>query len=149
MHGQRRPHHNALGGIMATSEDNTRYVRTKLLRIVDDLSNAVRYARGSIGVFCDTELEEYQQDAVGAIQDRLLTAQKLIDELNQWRSLVPSLAPSDSLGLHEQTIAEIREEHPEANDREVALRVAIRESMCMTRDEEQATYDKISAAMQS
>ena len=51
--------------------------------------------------------------------------------------------------LHEQTIAEIREENPEADEREVKLRVAIRESLCMTRDEEDYAYDKISAAVQS
>ena len=51
--------------------------------------------------------------------------------------------------LHEQTIAEVREENPEADEREVALRVAIRESIGMTRDEEDATYERISEALQS
>ena len=50
--------------------------------------------------------------------------------------------------LHEQTIAEIREENPEADEREVKLRVAIRESIGMTRDEEDATYERIAAAVQ-
>ena len=45
-------------------------------------------------------------------------------------------------------IAEIREENPEADEREVRLRVAIRESIGMTRDEEDATYGRIAAAVQ-
>ena len=87
--------------------------------------------------------------ARAAIQDRLLTAQKLIDELNQWRSLVPSLAPSNSADPHELTIAEIRDENPEADEREGRLRVAIRESIGMTRDEEDAPYARIAGAVQS
>ena len=51
-------------------------------------------------------------------------------------------------GLHAETVREICEENPEADDREVKLRVAIRESMCMTRDEEDAAYERIAAAIQ-
>ena len=40
------------------------------------------------------------------------------------------------VSLHDQTVAEIREENPEADEGEVVLRVAIRESIGMTRDEE-------------
>jgi hypothetical protein len=66
--------------------------------------------------------------------------------VRQIKALAGWLEPAD---LHEQTIAEIREENPEADDREVKLRVAIRESIGMTRDEEDATYERISEALQS
>ena len=49
--------------------------------------------------------------------------------------------------LHEQTVAEIRKEHPDADEREIELRVALRESIGMTRDEEDATYERISKAL--
>ena len=51
--------------------------------------------------------------------------------------------------LREQTIAEIRADHPGADEREIKLRVAIRESICMTPDEEQRAYELISAAVRS
>jgi hypothetical protein len=38
--------------------------------------------------------------------------------------------------IHEQIVAEIRDEYPAADEREVKLRVAIRESICMTHPEE-------------
>jgi hypothetical protein len=49
--------------------------------------------------------------------------------------------------LHEQTVVEIRKEHPDADEREIKLRVALRESIGMTRDEEDATYERISKAL--
>ena len=49
--------------------------------------------------------------------------------------------------LHAETVAELREEHRDADEREIKLRVAIRESIGMTRDEEDAAYDRISKAM--
>jgi hypothetical protein len=55
--------------------------------------------------------------------------------------------PADAPDLHEMTVAEIREEYPDADEREVRLRVAIRESIGMTRDEEDATYERISKAL--
>ena len=63
-----------------------------------------------------------------------------------YKALAGWLEPAD---LHEQTVAEIRVENPEAGDREVRLGVAIRESMGMTRDEEDAAFAKIRAALQS
>lgn len=57
---------------------------------------------------------------------------------------------SDSANdLHEQMIAEIREENPEADEDEVKLRVAIREGTpSMTREEENTAYEWISKALQ-
>jgi hypothetical protein len=49
--------------------------------------------------------------------------------------------------LHVDTIREIREEYPDADEREVNLRVAIRESIAMTPDEEDKAYDLIAAAV--
>jgi hypothetical protein len=63
-------------------------------------------------------------------------------------ALVPEedrkLTPDD---LHEQTIAAIHEAHPDADEQEVRLRVAIRESMGLTPEEEAEVYDKISEAL--
>jgi hypothetical protein len=56
-------------------------------------------------------------------------------------------ASDEANDLHAQTVAEIREEHPDADEREVRLRVAIRESMGMTRNEEEAAYQRISKAL--
>jgi hypothetical protein len=57
--------------------------------------------------------------------------------------------PAEPDDLHEETVAEIREEHPDADEAEVKLRVAIRESITMTHEEEDATYERISKALRS
>ena len=48
--------------------------------------------------------------------------------------------------LHAETVAEIREEYPDADEREVKLRVAIRESFGATHSEEDAAYERIAKA---
>ena len=55
----------------------------------------------------------------------------------------------EATDLHAQTLAEIREENPEADEQEVKLRVAIRESVCTTRENEDDAYDRINEALQS
>ena len=50
-------------------------------------------------------------------------------------------------GLHAETVRELRAEYPDADEREVRLRVAIRESIGMTRHEEEEVYDRISKAL--
>ena len=89
----------------------------KVLRILDDLFNSVRYARGAIRVLGETDLRPYQHDAVDAIHDRLLIAQNLIDALHEWRGLVASLAPHGQPEMQDVITAEIREEYPNASRR--------------------------------
>jgi hypothetical protein len=48
-------------------------------------------------------------------------------------------APSDA--LHEQTIAEIRNEYPGVHDKQARPRVAIREAISMTPTEEREVSD--------
>ena len=75
-----------------------------------------------------------------AVLDRELDeVDKILETNRQWGGYVP--APD----LHEQTVAEIREEYPGADEREVRLRVAIRELTVMTADEEQAVSTSGSA----
>jgi hypothetical protein len=62
---------------------------------------------------------------------------------------VPEAPAAKKNELHEETIAEIREECPDADEREVELRIAIRESFGATRTEEDAAYERISGALQS
>lgn len=50
-------------------------------------------------------------------------------------------------GLHAETVREIRREYPGADEREVKLRVAIRESIGMTAHEEDETYRRIAEAL--
>ena len=69
--------------------------------------------------------------------------------LQQLKQLEGWLEPADPDDLHEQTVAEIREEYRDADEREIKLRAAIRESFGATRDEEEAAFDRIIGAMQS
>jgi hypothetical protein len=66
------------------------------------------------------------------------------------RHIVARGTPTDEAraGLHAETVREIQHEYPDADEQEVKLRVAIRESIAMTRDEESAAYERISKAMQ-
>jgi hypothetical protein len=75
---------------------------------MDELSDALRYAKVALVVFAThDDLEEYQQDAVGAILDRLRGAAKLIDDLTEWRNGIPSLAETPrTQGDDEPSIAE-------------------------------------------
>jgi len=71
---------------------------------------------------------------------------ELVTQIRQLERWLPPVEgePKD---LHAQTIAEVREENADADERENAVRVAIRESIGMTRDEQDATYERIAAAM--
>jgi hypothetical protein len=133
------------------SRDSADDATRKLVRILDELSNAIRYAKGSIGVLLDSDLATYQEDAVGAIQDRLLTAHNLVEELGRRRDLVPSLAPKGLGTMHEQILAEVREENPGADDDELNLRAIIHEhiAVAMSPHEEDETYKRLSNVWQS
>jgi hypothetical protein len=63
----------------------------------------------------------------------------------KFHEILSGVEPADN--LREQTVAEIREEHPDADEQEIKLRVALRESIGMTREEEDLAYARIAKAL--
>src|SRR5882672_4544808 len=77
----------------------------------------------------------------------LARAAERADRLVRELAGMPEKTTSEERHLHADTVTEIKDEHPQADERELKIRVAIRESMPMTPDEEDAMHDKIAAAI--
>jgi hypothetical protein len=98
------------------------------------------------------DLVKQERDAASACPElfRPLHLLDMADDLLGDLQYLNRVAPPDAdeqKDLHEQTLDEVRKDATGADEREVKIRVAIRESFGATRDEEDAAYARISEAL--